>query len=120
MRRSAARTGTNEPFYSLLEEASESWDHTISHELPYLREPIKITRNVLGRVRGEFAEHYINGNIRIDCHITLKLQGNAYHLLVVVEFQDRRKGFRNSGKMKHGMLAVDGNPSMLVNVAQLI
>ena len=108
--------GPYEPFYCLLEEARESWNHALSDKIVYLRDPIKVAGNAVTHI----AKNYIKGNIWIECHLTFEIQRTAYHVLVVIEAQKSLRGARYFGKAKIELVAMNRNSPVLVDVAQAI
>src|ERR1700722_1656751 len=95
--------------YALREEARKSWDHAVSDKIVYLLNPREVARQIKSRVGRKIAKNYLNGDAWIEAHLTFKRDGNAEHLLLVIEFEGFDKFGRSlAGKGKFSALSMDG------------
>lgn len=99
--------------YRLREESRESWDHIISDKFIYAIDSRPIDFNSLVGV----AKDYINRDIWVELHFVLHAQGKI-HYSVVVEYDEVSRNA--AGETKINGVAVDRNPTMLVDIAQFI
>lgn len=105
-----------EPSFYLLKEARKSWEHVISDEVIYALDRFIVRRNA----HGVIPKDYFEGNLWFESHLTFVSQGHANHLLLLVECCDGQQFGARIRKPKRELLAVDSDPSMLVDVAHTI
>lgn len=107
-----------EPSYCLLEEARKFWDHAVSDTVVYSLDPSEVTRDI----GGEVTEHYVNGKLWIECHLTFVDGGNRHHYIVLIEFDShsRNERRRRMRPVEVAHAAVDRNSSVLVDITQSV
>jgi hypothetical protein len=98
------------------EEARKSWDYFICDKVVYSLDPFEIALNALMGI----AKDYLEGNVWIEFYMTfqlgLKAQRNDHYSGIIEA--GHSKDIRRKTKIDHG--AVNGNPSMFVDVAHLV
>ena len=102
------------PSYFLWEEARKSWDHFISNEIVYAFDPSEVANDTLGSI----AKRYIEGNVWIEVHLTLESSGDHYAIILEADMSSSGAVEFREGKLGHA--AVNGNSSMLVEVAHFV
>jgi hypothetical protein len=105
-----------DPSYRLLKEAQKSWEHIISDEVVYSLQSDNVARNSFMGI----AKNYIEGYAWIEAHITFEVDGRTNHACVIVEFAEGDEFLRKVGKPKTRDVFIDGNPPMLINVAEQV
>ena len=104
-----------EPSFRLIEEARKSWNHAISDKIVYSIEPFESNLNPSVHI----AKNYIEGNVWIECHLTFEAERNR-HYVVLLDFN---RGLQTRRKVRKPIMyhrAVNGNSSVLVNIANRV
>jgi hypothetical protein len=104
-----------EPSYYLLEESRKSWDHVASDKLVYFLKPRKVACDSLTQI----AKNYLEGRFWIESHLTFRGPRDT-HYVSTYEFDMRSKGSRQMREAKIALISVDGNSSVLVDIAEQI
>jgi len=97
----------------LREEARESWDYVVSDKMVHRVQVIEVA----GNFPIEVSKDHLEGNLRIECHLTFQSDWNVHYQFIV-----ESAPFRNqqNGQCHDSSRAENGNSHMLVDVAHLV